>query len=242
MMKLQRAWLKRTVVATIVVMAGVIAYVLVAPPSGPRTMREFNPERMADLELRMWQAYYAKENARLFVLLVTMLHEQYHYSWATAAREGFHLARAAATFGDREGEYEAVLPDLEAAYATAQNWLHAGFDPRAVARAELAWWVARRTPGEDAAAVVGGLIADEYALLYEVPRHLVENAALLRAQAAALRDVQAGQPDWETIADLLRQSYRALLESLTQLNASRHYRGIFFVTRSLCSLPSGSRT
>ncbi len=51
----------------------------------------------------MWQAYYAKERARLFALLVTLLHEQYHYSWATATLEGFHLARAAATFGDLRG-------------------------------------------------------------------------------------------------------------------------------------------
>lgn len=102
---------------------------------------------MADLELRMWQAYYAKERVRLFALLVTMLHEQNHYSWATATREGFHLARAAATFGDARAHYEIVLPDLENAYGIAKNWLHAGFDPRAVARAEFAWWVARRIWG-----------------------------------------------------------------------------------------------
>ena len=40
-------------------------------------MRAFDPDRLADLEVRMWQAYYAKERSRLVGLLVTMLHEQY---------------------------------------------------------------------------------------------------------------------------------------------------------------------
>src|SRR5882672_7542603 len=120
---------------------GISAYVLLAAPAGPRTLRRFDPERMASLELRMWQAYYAKQRVQLFSLLVTMLHEQYHYSWLTATREGFLLARAAATFGDARRNYEVVLPDLEAAYTTAKKWLHAGFAPRAVARAELSWWV-----------------------------------------------------------------------------------------------------
>src|SRR5262245_37133301 len=171
-------------------------------------MRQFNPGRLADLELRMWQAYYAKERARLFGLLVTMLREQYHYSWASATRQAFYFARAAATFGDLHGDYEQVLPDLEAGYATAKSWLGSGFDPAAVARAELSWWVARRVPGQNSAEQVGRLIAQEYALLYETSVERMAEAALLRATAAKLRDEQASQPDWVRIGQLLDASYR----------------------------------
>ena len=201
-------------VACGMVAAFALALVL-TPPRGARSMREFNPPRLANLEVRMWQAYYAKERLRLFGLLVTMLHEQYHYSWATSTLEGFHLARAAATFGDLRSGYDVVLPDLEAAYAKAKSWTHAEFDPRAVARAELAWWVARRAPEQNSAEQIGGLIADEYALLYETTRARVEAAALLRAQAAALRDAQAGRPDWERIGRLLLQSYSELRSALS---------------------------
>ena len=205
--------------AVFLVSCGIVAAFALAfaltPPRGARSMREFNPPRLADLEVRMWQAYYAKERLRLFGLLVTMLHEQYHYSWATATFEGFHLARAAATFGDLRGGYDVVLPDLEAAYAKAKSWTQAEFDPRAVARAELAWWVARRVPGQNSAEQIGGLIADEYALLYETSRARVEAAALLRAQAAALRDAQAGRPDWDRIGRLLLQSYSELRAALS---------------------------
>src|SRR5712675_1231365 len=110
---------------------------------------------------------YAKERTHLFLLLVTLLHEQYHYSWATASLEAFHLARAAATFGDLKENYEVVLPDVEAAYEKARSWTDAAFDPRAVARAELAWWVARRLAGQNSPEQIGQLIAGEYALLYE---------------------------------------------------------------------------
>ncbi len=183
-------------------------------------MRVFDPDRLADLEVRMWQAYYAKERVRLFSLLVTMLHEQYHYPWATAAREGFHLARAAATFGDLRSGYERVLPDLEAAYAMARDWTGGHYDPSAVARAELAWWVARRVPGQNSPEQVGRLMADEYALLYDTTPDRVARAAVLRAEAGALRDAEARQPDWETIRRLLDASYRDLLASLTTENAN----------------------
>ena len=197
-------------VGTALVICATLTYGLTATPPGPRTLRHFDPDRMADLELRMWKAYYAKERARLFALLVTMLHEQNHYSWATAMREGFYLARAAATFGDARANYESVLPDLENAHRIAKDWLHAGFDPRAVARAELAWWVARRIPGQDSPEQVGGLMADAYALLYEAPRTKVAPAALLRARAAALRDAEAERSSWAAVGHLLRESYRDL--------------------------------
>ena len=37
-----------------VLTTAVLAYWLMAAPAGPRTLRQFDPDRMADLELRMW--------------------------------------------------------------------------------------------------------------------------------------------------------------------------------------------
>lgn len=206
-----------TALIAAIVLAFTTAYAF-APPRGPRSMRHFDPARLANLEVRMWKAYYAKERARLFALLVMTRREQYRYSWATATREAFHLARAAATFGDLRGGYDVVLPDLEAAYSTTRSWMRAGFDPRAVAQAELAWWIARRVPGQNSPEQVGALIAREYALLYETSAGAVADAALLRAEAAALRDAEADRPDWDTIGQLLLQSYRSLLAALSAAN------------------------
>lgn len=185
-------------------------FVAIQAPPGPRSLRAFDADRMADLELRMWQAYYRKERVRLFALLVSMLHEQNRYPWTKAVHAGYRLARAASTFGDARSDYERVLPDLEAAYAISRDWTHAGFEPREVARAELAWWAARRRPDENSVERVGALIADEYALLYEVPREAVAAPAARRAEAAALRDRGGAGADWPAISDLLRDSYRLL--------------------------------
>jgi hypothetical protein len=173
-------------------------------------MKDFEADRIAALEVDMWQAYYRKENVRLFRDLVVSLREQYRYTWVRAARAGFHLARAAATFGSARSNYEQVLPDLERAFGIARDWTGARFDPAAVARAELAWWVARREPGRDSAEQVGRLIAEAYALMYEVPVEQVEEAALLRARAARLRDEGGEKADWATVGAILRNSYRSL--------------------------------
>ena len=87
-----------------------------------------------------------------------------------------------------------------------------------VARAELAWWVARRVPGQNSPEQVGRLIAQEYALLYETSAENVGAAALLRAKAASMRDAQADRPDWPAIAQLLRASYDELLAALASAN------------------------
>ena len=208
---------RKTAIALAIVLAFGLAFVL-TPPRGSRSMRQFQPARLAELELRMWQAYYAKERVRLFTLLTTMLREQYHYSWATASIEAFHLARAAATFADLKGGYDVVLPDLEAAYARARSWTDGAFDPASVARAELAWWVARRVPGQNSPEQIGRLIAEEYGLLYETSPESVATAALLRAKAAAMRDEQAAHPDWPAIARMLRASYDELLLALATAN------------------------
>jgi hypothetical protein len=205
----------RKVVAGILTVTAIGVVVLVYPPSGPRSMRVFDPDRTAALELDMWQAYYRKENVRLFRGLVTLLHEQYRYSWAKATNAGFYLARAAATFGNARDGYERVLPDLERAYTIAREWTGAGFDPAAVSRAELAWWVARRIPGQNSPEQVGALIADEYALLYEVPRERVLAAAVLRARAGRLRDDGGDNADWPAVSRLLFESYRELHKAVT---------------------------
>ena len=207
----------RVLVAVAVVMAFALAFVL-TPPRGPRSLRQFDADRLASLETRMWQAYYGKERARLFGLLVTTLREQYHYPWATAALEGFHLARAASRFGDLKDHYEVVLPDLEGAYTKVRTWSDAAFDPRSVARAELAWWEARRIAGRNSPEQVGALIAEEYALLYESTPRAMAAAALLRAEAAAMRDASAEHPDWDAIGRLLRDSYRELRLALSSAN------------------------
>src|SRR5215475_7577321 len=208
-------------IVVVVVLAAIYWAVAVRAPSGPRSLHVFDPDRLAELEVGMWQAYYGKEKSRLFRLLVVMLREQYHYSWQKAGVAGYHLAKAAATFGDATGNYDRVMPDLEAGYAIARDWTDAKFDPAAVAKAELSWWTARRDPasgtGADKNRVVAARMTELYGLLYGAPEARVAEAARLRVDAADLRDRGADATDfdrdkrgvdWKGVSFLLHQSYR----------------------------------
>lgn len=202
--------MRRAVIVLVLAAVAVFYVGFVSAPAGPRSVRVFEPDRVADLELDMWRAYYAHQNIRLFRDLVVLLHEQNRYPWAKATIAGFHLARAAARFADLRSNYEQVLPDLERAYAILKDWTHSSFDPAAVARAELAWWVARRIPGQNSPEQVGELIAEENALLYAVPRDQVLPASTLRARAGRIRDDGSERADWAVVSQLLHQSYREL--------------------------------
>lgn len=194
-----------------VVVGGVLFYAFgVSTPKGPRDIRVFDPDRVADLELGMWQAYYQKRNTALFRDLVDLTRETYRMTWWQASRMSFHLARAAATFGNARSDYEQVLPDLTAGYGIAREWTGATYDPAVVAKADLAWWVARRVPGQDSPENVGALIAELNALLYGVPKEKVLAASVLRARAGKLRDQGGENADWFEVERLLRDSYRAL--------------------------------
>jgi hypothetical protein len=174
----------------------------------------FDPDRIADLEVDMWKAYYRKEKVRLGWLLVLTLREQYRMTWASATLTGYRLGRAAADFSDLRSDYDQVLPDLERGYRRIARATDAPFDPHEVAIAELAWWVARRDPEQQATENVGRLIGETYALLYDTTDPRVYEAGQLRAQAATLRDEHRQSPPWEQIETLLGQSWRTLHEAV----------------------------
>ena len=124
------------------------------------------------VELRMWQAYYAKERV-VFALLVTMLHDR------TTTRGQQRRERASILHvPQRDRRHAGELRERPAgpwsAWYASHGMVDAEFDPGAVAQAELAWWVGRRTPNQDSPEQVGGLIADTWALLYDVPRGQVQ--------------------------------------------------------------------
>ena len=183
---------------------------------------EFEPDRLADLETRMWKAYYRRQPARLFGLLVLALREQARVSWLRAIRASLLLTRAAAGFARAGGDYERFAPDIGRAYRLLG--LPEGVDADEVGRRELRWWVVRREIGVTAGEAAGSAITDLYAALYELPHDRVAAAGRLRGLAAEVRDRGADEdPDgaggegsayWPEVARLLRDSYRQLREDL----------------------------
>ena len=147
---------------------------------------DFDPDRLALLELRMWKAYYRRQPARLFGTLVLGLREQAHVQWPRALIAAVFLTKAAVGFARATGDYERFAPDVARGY----RWLGlpGDVDVESVAREELRWWVVRREIGLAAGSAAGETIARLYAALYNVPVESVAEAGRLRGIAAEVRD------------------------------------------------------
>ena len=189
--------------------------------------RAFDPDRLALLELRMWKAYYRRQPARLFALLVEANREQAGVSWPRAVVAAGLLARAAAAFG-RTGwsapEDPSLRDDLAYLRDIARGYrilgLPDGVDANEVARRELRWWTARRSIGLSSGHAAGTAIAELYSELYGLPVSAVSEAGRLRGQAAEFRDRGAavdaagsrgsGSAYWPEVGRILRASYRSL--------------------------------
>jgi len=179
---------------------------------------DFDPDRLASLELRAWKAYYRRQPIKLFGLLVLANHEQAHVSWPRALLAAFHLARGAYSFARATDCYERFLPDIARGYRTLG--LPGDVDVDEVARRELRWWVVRREIGLAAGAEAGRAITALYSALYRMPEEKVAEAGRLRGAAAEVRDrgaaedpegpTAAGRGYWPEVARLLRDSYGSL--------------------------------
>jgi hypothetical protein len=200
----KRGRFKWILLSLALILAAIIYRALLVHPA-------FDPDRVARAETEMWKAYYAGNQAKLAVELMTLFRHEYGLSLPEAARIGKLYAQAAIKFQAAQGNYEqAALPDLIQAYTELKRASNAAYDAEAAARAELAWWVARRTPGQNSAEQVGKKITALYVLLYGQNDPSLQSSGLLRARAATLRDAGVQTPDWAQVEDLLRQSYRAL--------------------------------
>jgi hypothetical protein len=185
---------------------------------------DFDPDRLAALETGMWKAYYRRQPARLFGLLVKGLHEQARASWPRALAASILLTKAAVGFARSSGDYDRFGPSIARGYRLLG--LPDDVDVDAGARNELRWWVVRREIGLAAGAAAGDAITATYAALYAVPAERVEEAGRLRGLAAEVRDrgaaddregaVGRGAAYWPEVARLLRESYRSLHAALAE--------------------------
>lgn len=184
---------------------------------------EFNADKLAMLETRMWKAYYRRQPARLFGWLLLGLREQAQISWPRAFLASLWLTKAAAQFSHAEGDYDRFAPDIGRGYRLLG--LPDDVDELEVARRELRWWVVRREIGLSAGAAAGDAITSLYAAIYQLPEAAAAEAGRLRGEAAEVRDRGAvadpdgprgpGRAYWPEVAQLLRASYRSLADAVS---------------------------
>jgi hypothetical protein len=172
---------------------------------------------IAKAEAAMWKAYYTDDEASLAWNLVTLFRSQFGLTWWEAGTISKNFAESAMKFRKGKADHEtAIIPGLIEAYALIQHSSESSFDPAKAARAELAWWVARRTPGRDSPKYVGKQIEYLYEVLYGTKHPAFEKAGFLRAQAAEFRDQGGKDADWQKIEALLIESYQELIRAVQE--------------------------
>lgn len=200
----------------------------------------FNPERVARLEAKMWEDYYLFKNpttpraarissaAGLFTGLVTLTEEQFGLGEYQAVLVSMGLFSAATLFGitrhNQLGVHEKiVLPTLQISYQASKRFTYTHFNPSVAARHELGWWTAHRQTriNPDAKDRATREMALLFAEIYQVSNESTTPAAQLRIDAAMSRDQLAAarsltENDWSEIQETLTECYVSLRTAATK--------------------------
>ncbi len=171
----------------------------------------FDTLGVADAEARMWRASYSGETHMISPCMEEMLRGQFGIEVYPSQEVARRRAIASMRFRSAQGGYETnTLPFLTEAYRVLSAVSGLNFNPHEAARAELAWWAARRGPGTNSVDAIGESIANLYRTLYGGDHPSFATAGRLRAEAAALRDAGREKTDWHQVRALLRRSYAEL--------------------------------
>ena len=168
-----------------------IWWVSTGSPGGPRS---FDPYRIADLEYRMWVAYYQRRWTQVLTGLVRLLQLGFGTDWARALRGAWLMLRATqlwAPFPDNDPDgARACMREL---YELIRLRYGEPADPARAAVLEIDWWRLHRErqyapdPADTGDELVQSVIR-LYSYLYGETEASVRPAAVHRVRAMDLSD------------------------------------------------------
>lgn len=178
--------------------------------------RKQTARNIAKAETVMWKSYYRKDVISLRKELEKIIIEQFNLNKSSALKVANHFSLASFKFilsGNKAKSM--ILSELEKGYKIICEETNGTWSYKAAAKAELNWWVLRRTPGKNSAENVGDAIADLYQILYGKTNSKIEKAGYFRAKASKYRDmasIDKKKIDWKKIEKLLYASYSCLIQ------------------------------
>lgn len=196
--------------------------------------KNFDPKTVAQIEAGMWRDYYwaresgtqivdrVKSAAGLYTGLATLTREQFGFNRTQALAVSTSLFCAALVFGFSKNnrfhvQDRVARPILNGAYSLARRFSESDFNPKEVARHELAWWQAHRGTREDSDLKEKAILemAALFSEIYRVNENSVMPAAERRIEAAIARDQISKvrlltETDWDHIQDDLIACYKFL--------------------------------
>ena len=196
-------------------------------PGSLSELRSFDPVRIADLEYRMWVAYYLRRWTSLLAAAVRLLRMGFGTDMARIARGAWLMLRAVrlwAPFPDNDPD--GARASMHELYALVRLRFGEPADPARAASLEIDWWRAhRRRQYAPDPAETGDELVDSvtrlYGYLFGETEARVRPAAVHRVRAMDLSDqwVREGcRPD----SPLLTLERAALVRAYAALLAAVH--------------------
>jgi hypothetical protein len=178
------------------------------------SLKNFNPDKIAQLDLKMWKAYYAHNFFKLFILLLQLNHKFFKVSYISTLRTAYHSASAAMEFRLNKGNenIKKITEKLAKFFKIISERSLESFDYKKAAELELDWWLVDRYPNRYKHSREEAL-AKSMAYVFGVDSYKLKEYASYRAQAMVLRDEARKQGkaiNWEAVEPLLNKSFNSL--------------------------------
>ena len=184
-----------------------------------KAMSAYDPEKVAYLEAESWVAYYRRRWPRLLRLSVGLVAESFQLPLPQALYGAYLAARAQMIFAPKDNDVPRAEAAMRRFYELVNQVHRSQFDPAAVARLELNWWVVHRQLfGQSDNEPLVQALTDLYAAVYEVEPGLVREATQLRAEAMQLSDRWVNEGCAEG-SPLIAEETAALAKSYNALQA-----------------------
>jgi hypothetical protein len=181
----------------------------------------FDPDRVAYFEAAGWRAYYDRDWAKLFRLMVQLCQEQFRIPFPRSLQAAYHVARATAAWVPENHDVRKVRDQYERFYRLARRYSGLTFDPRHVAALEVAYNdVHRRLSGQPDKLPFVRTMTNLHSALFGIPPALARESAELRVLAGNVVDQITSkrsldiEADWRLLEDYLRGCYRSLQRAM----------------------------
>jgi hypothetical protein len=186
-----------------------------------KSIHEFNPNTVAELDAKMWRSYYAKQPVKMFFQFAGLLRNQFHAPFWRSNIMAYYGSRAAFVFkkGRDRQDYEKALPYLEKYYTQLHRISIEDFNVKQAASTELEWWIVHRDKRQYTYTDLQLALQRNIASVFAMPDTVFKQYAYYRTIAMQIRDEKqlnggVTEGDWQMIDADLHQSWTKLFTSI----------------------------
>lgn len=181
------------------------------------SLKLFDPEEVAAIEVAMWRNYYNHFFVKLLFNLIKLIRNQFGLRGLKLFLAAYYSTKAAMVFR-KTGNESNTVKHLEKFFGVIRSSSVERFTIKEVSQLEFEWWKKHREPSYLKNKTLEQTLADAMATLYLTDSKKLRKYALNRAKAMHLRDEAAHkmkkEPDWKKIDKLLTISYQELKKAV----------------------------